>query len=85
MTREEKIYEINKLNSENKKILRVIKGFDKNNPDNMYIEVRKPDYKYNSYDSVRIKDEILITVVEMLKNKIDENNKRLDELLGVEE
>lgn len=35
MTSEEKIYEINNLNYENKDILSVIKGFDKNNPDKM--------------------------------------------------
>lgn len=85
MTREEKIDMINDLNRENKDILSVIKGFDKNNPDNMHIEVRKPDYKYDFYDSVRITGEILIAVVEMLENKIEENNKKLDELLGVGE
>lgn len=37
------------------------------------------------YDSVRITGEILIAVVEMLENKIEENNKKLDELLGVGE
>ena len=83
MTREEKIDTINDLNRENKDILNVIRGFDKNNPDDIYMELRRPDFNFGY--GVRIKDEILMTVVEMLENKIEKNNKKLDELLGVEE
>lgn len=80
MTKEEKRIEINKLNSENQKILNLIDGYDKNNPNDTYIEIGRPIGVFRK--SMRIKDEILMTVVEMLENKIDENNKKLYELLG---
>ena len=87
MTRDEKIREINKLDNENYKILKVIDGFDLDNPDNATYEFTRDGFR-RSYDgggySVEIKGEILIKVVEMLKNKVDENNKKLDELLGVD-
>ena len=82
MTREEKIDTINELNRENQGILNLIRDFDKNNPNKIYIELRRPSF--NLGYGLRIKDEILMTVVEMLENKIDENNKRIDELLGVD-
>lgn len=87
MTRDEKIREINKLDNENYKILKVIDGFDLDNPDNATYELTRDGFR-RSYDgggySVEIKNEILIKVIEMLKNKVDENNKKLDELLGVD-
>ncbi len=80
MTREEKIDAINELNRENKEILNVISAFDLNKPDNATYELTR--YCFGSGYSVVIKDEILIKVIEMLKSKVDENNKKLDELLG---
>lgn len=83
MTREEKISAIYELSSENKEILNLIDGYDKNNPNNTYIQIGRPiDFLSNS---ILIRDEILMTVVEMLENKIEENNKRIDELLGVDD
>lgn len=83
MTREEKISAIYELSSENKEILNVINGYDKNNPNEIHIELRRP-FAHFSY-TILIRDEILMTVVEMLENKIEENNKKIDELLGVDD
>lgn len=83
MTREEKIYKIKELDSENRDILRVINGFNKNNPNKINFELSRPVGSFRT--SILIRDEILMTVVEMLENKIEKNNKRIDELLGVEQ
>lgn len=81
MTNKEKLLEINNLNRENQIILNLIDGYDKNNPNDTYIEIGRPIVFFGN-SSIRIKDEILMTVVEMLESKIDENNKKLYELLG---
>ncbi len=83
MTREEKIYKIKELDRESRDILRVIGDFDKNNPNKINFELSRRVGSFRT--SILIRDEILMTVVEMLENKIEENNKRLDELLGVDD
>lgn len=85
MTKEEKRIEINKLNGEIIDIFDVIRDFDKNNPNDVYsISLRKIESNSVSYYSVRIEDEILVRVIEMLEKKLSENNKRRNELLGEE-
>ncbi len=82
MTREEKIYKIKELDRENRDILSVIGDFNKNNPNKILFELSRPVGNFRK--SILIRDEILMTVIEMLENKVEENNKRLDELLGVD-
>lgn len=82
MTREEKINTINNLNIEIQDILKILWIFDLYNPNNIYVGLRIPTSNF-SY-RLKIKDEILITVMEMLENKLDENIKKQDELLGVD-
>lgn len=82
MTRKEKIYKIKELDRENRDILSVIGDFNKNNPNKIHFELSRPVGNFRK--SILIRDEILMTVIEMLENKVEENNKRLDELLGVD-
>ena len=83
MTREEKIRKINKLYDENRIILNVIKT--NNSQEDFSFYFCKYEFKFKREDRVNIDEELFNGFAELLEKRVEENNKKLDEILGVEE
>ena len=83
MTRKEKIRKINKLYDENRIILEVIKT--NNIQEGFSFYFCKYEYKFKKEYRVNIDEELFNGFAELLEKRVDENNKELDELLGVDD